>query len=51
MRVFKMNIVEIKTFKFDELSPEAQQTAIDQYRDGDHLEYGWYDFIKEDFQD
>ena len=44
-----MNIVEIKTFKFEELAEQAQQNAIEQYRDSDHLEYGWHDSIKEDF--
>ena len=44
-----MNIVEIKTFKFNELSPEAQQVAIDQYRESDHLIDGWHEHIEEDF--
>lgn len=44
-----MNIVEIKTFKFDELSPEAQHVAINQYRESDHAYDGWYGHIKEDF--
>ena len=45
----KMNIVEIKTFKFEELTEQAQQNAIEQFRNNDHLEYGWHDSIKEDF--
>lgn len=44
-----MNIVEIKAYKFEELTEQAQQNAIEQYRDGDHLEHEWYDFIKADF--
>ena len=44
-----MNIVEIKTFKFDELSSEAQQKAVDQYRESDYLDYGWHESDKEDF--
>ena len=44
-----MNIVEIKTFKFEELKEQAQQNAIEQYRNSDHLEYGWHDSIEEDF--
>lgn len=44
-----MNIVEIKTFKFDELSPEAQQVAINQYRESDNLYEGWYEHLEEDF--
>lgn len=44
-----MNIVEIKTFKFEELKEQAQQNAIEQYRNSDHLEYGWHDSIEEEF--
>lgn len=47
-----MNIVETKTFKFDELSPEAQQVAIDQYRNDEFYPFDdWYDFIKSDFHE
>ena len=41
-----MNIVEIKTFKFEELTEQAQQIAIEQYRNSDHLDYEWFDYSK-----
>ncbi len=41
-----MNIIEIKTFKFEELTDKAQQNAIEQYRDSDHLDHEWYDFLE-----
>ena len=44
-----MNIVEIKTFKFEELAEQSQQIAIEQYRDSDHLDYEWFDYSKSDF--
>lgn len=44
-----MNLVTIKTFKFNELSEKSKQVAIDQYRDSDHLDYEWYDYSKSDF--
>lgn len=44
-----MKQVIIKTFKFDELSEQSKQTAIDQYRESDHLDYEWFDYSKSDF--
>lgn len=44
-----MKQVTIETFKFNELSDEAKQTAIDQYRESDHLDYEWFDCSKSDF--
>ena len=47
-----MNIVEIKTFKFSELSEKAKQVAIDQYRNDEFYPFDdWYDFIKSDFHE
>ena len=34
-----MKQVTIETFKFNELSDEAKQIDIDQYREFDHLNY------------
>ena len=44
-----MKQVTIETFKFNELSDEAKQVAIDQYRDSYHLDYEWFDYSKSDF--
>ena len=47
-----MNIVEIKTFKFSELSEKAKQVAIDQYRNDEFYPFDdWHDFIKSDFHE
>ena len=47
-----MNIVEIKTFKFSELSEKAKQVAIEQYRnDAFYPHDEWYDSVKSDFHE
>jgi hypothetical protein len=44
-------VTETKTlFKFDELSPEAQEKAIEAYRAGD-LDYEWYDGVYQNVED
>ncbi|KKN14036.1 hypothetical protein LCGC14_1000320 [marine sediment metagenome] len=43
----RIDIVETKVYKFDELSDEAKQTALDGLRENCH-DYEWWDYIFED---
>lgn len=45
-----MKTVEIQLFKFDELTENAKQKAINKYRDSG-INYYWYSFINEDAKD
>lgn len=36
-------------YRFNELSEEAKQYAIEQYRASDPLDYDWWDFVYSDF--
>lgn len=38
-----------KTYTFDELSPQAQEAAIEERKQGDYLNYNWWDGVYEDF--
>ena len=39
----RIDVVETEVFKFNELTEEAQETAIGRHREGD-LDYKWWDF-------
>ncbi|MCK5605077.1 antitoxin of toxin-antitoxin stability system [Candidatus Pacearchaeota archaeon] len=39
----RVDTVKTEVFKFDELAEEAQETAIERYREG-NLNYDWWDF-------
>lgn len=44
-----MRTETITLYRFNELSDEAKQRAIDQYRAGDPLDYDWWDSVYDDF--
>jgi hypothetical protein len=44
-----MRTIRIKAYKFSELSAEAQQTAIDNYRDI-NTDYDWHETVYDDFE-
>ena len=45
-----MRTEEIKVYKFNELSDEAKETAIEKERGSEwFLNYEWYEFLHEDF--
>lgn len=44
-----MRIIETKAYQLHELSSEAQEKAIDDFRNHEsYLDYGWWDFVYED---
>lgn len=44
-----MRIIETKAYQLHELSSEAQEKAIDNFRNHEgYLDYGWWDFVYED---
>jgi hypothetical protein len=47
-----MKIVETAVFSFNELSEEAKQKAINNYRENDnYMGYDWYSFIYEEYEE
>lgn len=43
----RVDVVETEVFKFDELSEEAQETAIEKFREN-NLDYEWWEYIYAD---
>lgn len=43
----RVDVVKTEVFKFAELSEEAQETAIERYREG-NLDYDWWDCTYDD---
>jgi len=46
-----MRTIRTKVYLFDELSKEAQETALDKMRGINTYDYNWHDFILEGFQE
>jgi hypothetical protein len=49
-REYNMRTVRTKVYKFDELSEEAQEIAIEQFSDI-NVDYDWYEFVYDDFSE
>ena len=47
-----MRVIETKAYKFDELSSEAQDKAVNNLRESEgYLDYEWWDFIYENHKE
>lgn len=50
--VDKMRTKTIKVYKFEKLSKDVQEKLIEETRNNPHyLDYGWWDFMLEDFKE